>query len=139
MKVLVVYHSRNGHTHQAAEAVAKAVRDQNAEVIVKSIAELRKVDVENANALFVGTWVHGMILFGVRPAGADQWVPSLPSLSGKPVGIFCTYAFHPRGSLKALTTLLEARGAVVKGKQAFHRSRPGDGADQFVSRVLSSA
>jgi flavodoxin len=139
MKVLVLYYSRNGHTEQAAQAVADGVRGLNAEVITKSVAELRQIDVQNADALFIGTWVHGLILFGVRPAGADQWVPALPSLNGKPVGIFCTYAFHPRGSLKALSTLLEARGAVVCGQRAFHRSHPGEGADQFVRGVLSSA
>ena len=86
MNVLVLYESRNGHTRDAANALAQAARDQKHTVTVKSIIEVRKADVENAQALFIGTWVHGLILFGVRPAGAELWVPNLPALEGKPVG-----------------------------------------------------
>jgi flavodoxin len=139
MNVLVLYQSRSGHTRNAAEAIAQAARDLNHEVIIKAVIEVRKADVENADVLFVGTWVQGFILFGVRPAGAELWVSALPSLQGKPVGVFCTYAFHPRGSLQALGALLARRGAAIVGERAFHRSRPGDGAAAFVQRVLQSA
>jgi flavodoxin len=139
MNVLVLYQSRNGHTRGAAEAVAQAARDLNYSVNLKSVIEVRPVDVENADALFVGTWVQGFILFGVKPAGAELWVAALPSLKGKPVGVFCTYAVNPRGSLRALGAMLAARGASVRGQRAFHRSRPGDGAQPFVQSVLQSA
>ncbi len=139
MNVLVLYNSQNGHTRNAAEAVAQAARDQKHTVSVKSVIEARKADVESADALFVGTWVHGLILFGVRPAGAELWVPALPSLEGKPVGVFCTYAFHPHNSLRSLGTMLAARGATTVGQRAFHRSRPGDGAAAFVESVLQAA
>ena len=136
MNILVLYQSRSGHTRDAAEAVAQAARDRYHNVTIKSVIEVQNSDVENADAMFVGTWVHGLILFGVRPAGAELWVPALPSLAGKPVGVFCTYAFNPRGSLKALSAMLAARGATVLAQQAFHRSRPGDGAAAFVQSVL---
>jgi flavodoxin len=136
MNVLVLYNSRDGHTREAAEAIAQAARDLKHEVFVKSVIEVRKADVENAEAIFVGTWVHGLILFGVRPAGAELWVPALPSLEGKPVGVFCTYAFNPRDSLRVLGHRLAARGAVIVGQRAFHCSRPGDGAEQFVQSIL---
>lgn len=139
MNVLILYQSRQGHTRAAAEAVAQAARDLNHTVTLKAVIEVRPADVEKADALFIGTWVHGFILFGVRPAGADLWVPSLPSLQGKPVGIFCTYAFHPRGSLEKLGAMLAARGARIAGQRAFHRSRPAEGAAPFVQAVLKSA
>jgi flavodoxin len=138
MNVLVIYHSRNGHTRDAAEAIGKAAQERDCDVVLKSAAELRQVDIEKADMLFVGTWVHGMILFGVRPAGAEQWIPSLPPLNGKPVGVFCTYAFHPRGSLRALGELLEARGATICAQRAFHRSRPDAGAEELVRSMLWS-
>ncbi|MAS38007.1 MAG: hypothetical protein CL610_28690 [Anaerolineaceae bacterium] len=138
MNILVLYQSRKGHTRQAAEAIATAARSQNHNVVVKSVIEVRKVDVEAADVLFVGTWVHGLILFGVRPAEAELWVPALPALAGKPTGIFCTYAFNPRGSLTIMADLLTARGAKVTAQRAFHRSRPGHGADVFVREVLQS-
>jgi flavodoxin len=138
MDVLVLYQSRKGHTRDAAEAIAQAARDLDCGVAVKSVIEVRKADIETADALFIGTWVHGLILFGVRPAGAELWVPALPSLEGKPVGVFCTYAFNPRDSLRVLGDMLIGRGATIIGQRAFHRSRPGDAAKQFVQSVLQS-
>lgn len=139
MNVIVLYQSRKGHTRAAAESIAQAARDLNHAVVVKSVIEVLKADVEQADVLFVGTWVQGFILFGVKPAGADLWVRALPSLDGKPVGVFCTYAFNPRGSLRMLGDLLTAKGAIILGQRAFHRSRTADGAEQFVESILQPA
>jgi flavodoxin len=139
MNVLVLYQSRSGHTRDAAEAIAQAARNLNHEVVVESVIEVRAADVANADVLFIGTWVQGFILFGVKPAGADLWVPALPSLEGKAVGVFCTYAFSPRGSLRALGAMLEARGATILGQHAFHRRRPRDGAELFAQRIAQLA
>ncbi len=138
MRVLVLYQSRGGNTRIAAEAVAKAARDEGHTVTTKSVIEVQKSDIENADALFIGTWIQGFILFGVKPAGATLWVPALPSLQGKPVGIFCTYAFNPRGSLQALGELLTAKGAHIVGQRAFHRSSVGEGAQAYVRSVLEA-
>ncbi len=138
MNVLVLYYSRGGHTRAAAEAIGQAARDQNCTVSVKSVIEVSKADVERADVLFVGTWVHGFILFGVKPAEAESWVPVLPSLAGKRVATFCTYAFNPRGSLQALGALLSARGATLVGQHAFQRGKPAENASTFVQSVLQS-
>jgi flavodoxin len=138
MRVLVLYQSRSGNTRKAAEAVANAARDEGHTVTIKSVIEVQKADIENADMLFIGTWIQGFILFGVKPAGATLWVPALPSLQGKPVGVFCTYAFNPRGSLQALGDLLTAKGARIVGQRAFHRSQPGEGAGAFVKSVLAA-
>jgi flavodoxin len=139
MNVLVLYQSRKGHTRSAAEAIARAAHTLNHNVNIKSIIEVRPTDVENANVLFIGTWIQGFILFGVKPAGAELWVQSLPSLAGKSVGIFCTYAFNPRGSLQSLGVMLEAHGATLVGQRAFHQNHPGDGAEMFVKSVLQAS
>jgi flavodoxin len=139
MHILVLYQSRSGHTRHAAEAVARAARDLGHSAAVKSVIEARQADVEQADLLFIGTWVQGFILFGVKPAGADLWVPALPKLAGKPVAVFCTYAFNPRRSLDRLSDLLAAQGAVVVGRRAFHRRSPDDGAADFVRQTLSAA
>lgn len=139
MNVLVLYQSKSGHTREAAEAIAQATQNLNHETIVKAVSQVRASDIENADVLFVGTWVQGFILFGVKPAGASLWVPALPSLKGKSVGVFCTYAFSPRDSLRALGAMLEARGATILGQHAFHRRRPRHGADLFVQKIVQSA
>jgi len=139
LNALILYQSRGGHTRQAAEAIAQAVRGLNHPVTTKSVIEVRPADVEAADLLFVGTWVQGFILFGVKPAGADLWTRALPSLAGKPTGVYCTYAVHPRGSLRALKALLEARGAAVVGDHAFHRRHPTAGAEGFARRIVEVA
>jgi flavodoxin len=139
MKALVAYESKTGHTRQAAEAVAEAVRKMNGEAIVKPMAEVKASDVQIADVLFLGTWVQGHFFFNVKPAGAEQWVPNLPSLRGKPVGVFCTYLFNPRGALRSLSEMLESRGAKPRGEHAVRRSRPAEGAEEFVRGVLAAA
>lgn len=139
MNILVLYQSRGGHTRRAAEAIAEAARRMGHSAAVKSVIEVRASDTESADLLFVGTWVQGYILFGVKPAGAELWVRSLPALDGKPVAVFCTYAIHPRGSLRALSRLLAAKGATILGQHAFHRRHPGAGVEHFVQRVLEAA
>lgn len=139
MNVLVLYQSRRGHTREVAEVIGQITRNLNHEAVVKAVSQVRASDVERADALFVGTWVQGFILFGVKPAEASLWVPGLPSLKGKPVGVFCTYAFSPAGSLRTLATMLEARGATIVGQHAFHRRRPRAGTESFVQQVVQMA
>ena len=139
MKALVAYESKTGHTQQAAEAIGDALRRMDVEAAVKPIAEVKSADVQLADVLFIGTWVQGHFIFNVKPAGASKWVSSLPSLRGKPVGVFCTYLFSPRGALQVLSGMLESRGAKPRGERAFRRSRPADGAEEFVREVLDSA
>ena len=139
MNVLVTYVSLRGHTRQAAEAIATAARAQGSDVVVRPIRDLQVSDVEQADVLFVGTWLRGWILFGVRPAGAKRLLAALPSLSGKRVGIFCTYAVSPRGALRELRRLLEARGATVQAERAFQRDRPGEAVAPFVRTVVETA
>lgn len=138
MQILVLYHSRNGHTRQTAEAIAEAIRNVGHRVTIKSVIEVRQTDVEQADLLFIGTWVQGFILFGVKPAAADLWIPALPTLTGKSVAIFCTYAFNPRRSLSKLTNLLAARGATVIGQQAFQHNHSTDSAGDFAKRILAT-
>lgn len=139
MNILVLYQSRSGHTRACAKGIAQALRGLNHETVIASVIEVRVEDIERADLLFVGTWVQGFILFGVKPAGADLWVPALPSLEGKVIGVFCTYAFSPRGSLRTLAAMLEARGATVLGQQAFHRRHPQHGTALFAQRIVQLA
>jgi flavodoxin len=136
MVILVAYESQTGHTRRTAEAIATAARAQGRQVVLKPLADVEPDDVQRADVLFLGTWVHGYVLFGVKPAGAATWVPGLPDLAGKPVGVFCSYAFFPGPALRTLSALLQARGATIRCERAFHRSRPADGADEFVRSVV---
>ena len=137
MQILILYQSRKGYTRQTAQIIAEITRKLGHSVIIKSVIEAHKGDIEQADLLFIGTWIQGFILFGVKPAGADLWVPSLPPLTNKPVAIFCTYAFNPRRSLEKLGNLLRARGATIVSQQAFHNGHLGEGVEAFVTHTLS--
>lgn len=139
MNILVIYNSKNGHTQEVANKIARIARSLNHHAKVKSVAEVHRPDIVIADVIFVGTWVHGLVLFGVRPAGADLWVPALPSFEGKPVGIFCTYMFNPRSSLQMLSKLLEAQGASIRGQHALQRDHVDDGLEAFVEEIIISA
>ena len=137
MNVLVVYESRSGHTRRAAEAIADAARSGGATVVVKPIDTLAADDAATADAVVVGTWVEGLIIFGVKPAGARKW--SLPSLTGKRAAVFCTYAFNPRGALDTLADVVAAAGANVVARHAFHHRHPTSGAADFARELLGTA
>jgi flavodoxin len=137
MKALIAYESQTGHTRQAAEAIATAVRSLQGEAVIKKLWDVKAADVAAADVLFVGTWVKGHFFFNVAPARAQELIPNLPPLDGKPVGVFCTYLFNPRGSLKTLGAMLEALGAMVVGERAFRRSRTSEGVEAFVRGVLA--
>lgn len=138
MNVLILYQSRGGNTQAIAQAIADFATDQHHTVKLKSVIEVTQTDVDTADMLFIGTWVQGFILFGVKPAEATLWVPALPSLQNKPVAIFCTYTFNPRNSLQKLGALLEDKGATIIGKQAFQRNQPVMEAQSFVQFMLET-
>ena len=138
MKVLILFNSQKGHTQAAGEAMAQAARAQGHEVTVKAVSQVRASEVDGADLLFIGTWVQGFILFGVKPANATLWVPALPALKGKPVAAFCTYKFNPRGSLQKLGEMLAGRGASIIGQQAFQRDHAVQNAEPLVKQALQA-
>ncbi len=138
MKVLFLFNSQKGHTQAAAEAMAETARSLGHDTTIRAVSQTRASDVEQADLVLIGTWVQGFILFGVKPAHATLWIPSLPPLHGKPVAIFCTYLFHPHSSLKTLAAMLETRGATIVGQAAFRRNRAVEGAGPFVQQALQA-
>ena len=140
MQVLVAYESWGGRTRRAAEAVADAVRTRGSEATVKALKDTTAEDVERSDAMAIGTWVEGLIFFKVGPAKAAlAGVKRLPVLGGKPVAVFCTYAFNPRATLDTLRQLLEGKGAKVVAENASPRSRPDRGAAELAERLCASS
>ncbi|MHB8244226.1 MAG: flavodoxin family protein [Acidimicrobiales bacterium] len=139
MEVLVAYESRGGQTRRAAEAVASAVRDRGSNATLKALSETTAQDVEQADAIAVGSWVEGLILVKVGPAKAAlEAVGRLPAMEGKPAAVFCTYAVNPRATLATLRRSLEAKGAKVVAENASRRSHPGQGASDLAERLCAS-
>ncbi len=134
--VLVAYESRGGKTKQAAEAIADACRSKGHDVTVVALSEVGQPALDAADVVFIGSWVEGFILFGVKPARAARtWLESCSSMADKTVALFCTYAVNPHSSLATMRALAEAKGAKVVAQRAMSRRSPADGAQELVGAV----
>lgn len=59
VKILIVYHSRGGHTAEMAKAVAEgAKKHPQAEIIVKPVSEVKCAELLATDALIVGSPVY---------------------------------------------------------------------------------
>jgi hypothetical protein len=138
MRVVVLYESRTGNTRRCAELIGGAALSRGHEVGVRPVERIDFKELALADAVFVGTWCDGAILFGHRPGSARKlW--NLPVLDRKPAGVFLTYAIHAGSALRKLGELLEARGAEVVAGRTYRRDRlePGSAIDSLVEAVLS--
>jgi len=139
MRILILYETRRGFTL----TVAQVVRD---ELIARGVsaetAPLRRVDrgtVAAADALVVGSWVKGAVLFGVGPAdGVREAIDALPELDGKVAAVFCTCDVAPRRTLQTLAGWLDHRGARVVVGQTFKRKKSVRTASAFADAVLGA-
>ncbi len=134
--VLVAYESRGGKTKQTAEAIADACKSRGHEVTVAPLSGVGQPMLDGADVVFIGSWVEGFILFGVRPARAARtWLQNSKSLTDKTVALFCTYGVNPRSSLEVMRALAEANGAKVVAQRAMNHRSPADGAQELVAAV----
>ena len=61
MKVVVIHQSRTGNTRRAAELIGGAVEAAGSSAIVRSASNLDYKELAEADLVFVGTWVDGLI------------------------------------------------------------------------------
>ena len=139
MRVLILYESRRGFTL----AVAQAIRDElRRREVPAETAPLRAVDrgtVAAADALIVGSWVKGAIVFGVGPAeGVREAIEALPPLDGRVAAVFCTCDVAPRKTLQAMAGWLTRRGAHVIVGQTFKRKKSLRRVPGFVDTVTEA-
>ena len=138
MRAVVIYESMTGNTERAAELIAEAARDQGAEeVSVYPLTNIGLKDLAEADIVFVGTWVDGLVLFGHRPGRAGR-IRSMPVIDGKRVAAFMTYAIHAGKALDKFADVLSERGANVVARTLLRRDRLEAGLDVFVVNALAT-
>ena len=81
MKVVVLHQSRTGNTKKAAELIGGAVQSSGASVSVRSVSNIDYKELADADLIFVGTWVDGLIMFGHRPGDSGK-IKKVPTLTG---------------------------------------------------------
>jgi hypothetical protein len=139
MRVVVLYESRTGHTRRAAELIGGAARERGHDVAVYPISDFDYKELARADAVFIGTWCDGAVLFGHRPGAGRRIDRHLPVLDGKAAGVFLTYAINPGKGLRKLDHLVRTKGADVVAGCTFRRDRlhPGEPFDRLVDAVIA--
>jgi hypothetical protein len=133
----VIYESLTGNTARAARLLAEHVEAAGADVSVFPIDDIGLKELAEADVVFLGTWVDGLILVGHRPGRAGK-LRRLPVIDGKRAALFMTYAVHAGRALDRFRTVVEERGATVVAGQLFRRDRVEVGMDDFVQNTLAA-
>ncbi len=137
MNVVVIHQSRTGNTRRAAELIGGAVEAAGNTVAVRPVTNIDFKELADADLIFIGTWVDGLILFGHRPGDAGK-VRSIPRLWNKRVVAFMTHAVNPGNAADKLADLLEGHGADVIAARSLNRRRLDEEAPAFAAEVLAA-
>ncbi|MHC1580658.1 MAG: flavodoxin family protein [Methanopyraceae archaeon] len=103
---IVYYFSETGNTETVARTIASALGAD----LVGPLTGRERADADLA---FIGTPTHGF-----RPARPVRDFIERNDWSGVSVGLFCTYALHPGGTLRWMRRRIEDRGGRVLGELA---------------------
>jgi len=136
MKVVVLHQSRTGNTKKAAELIGGAVQSSGASVSVRSVSNIDYKELADADLIFVGTWVDGLIMFGHRPGDSGK-IKKVPKLWDKKVVAFMTHALNPGNAAEKMASLLEEHGANVFASRSLNRHHLELEAPAFANEALS--
>lgn len=135
MKASLLVESLTGNTWKAAERIAVHLEQEKWDVL--GLDPLRRPNhsvLQASDVVLIGTWVHGAFLFAQAPWG-DAAIRGLPSLAGKQVATFCTFALDPGRTLDIMSASAGSLGADVIGGLALHRSKLAEHAEEFALRL----
>ncbi len=136
MKIVVLHQSRTGNTKRAAELIGGAVQSSGASVAVRPVSNIDYKELADADLIFVGTWVDGLILLGHRPGDSGK-IKKVPKLWNKKVVAFMTHAINPGNAAEKMSSLLEEHGATVIAARSLNRHKLELEAPAFANEVLS--
>ncbi|MDD5448685.1 MAG: flavodoxin domain-containing protein [Actinomycetota bacterium] len=122
LKALVIYHTKTGHTLQAAEDIARGLSESGIECTIKaasSLTESGKSDLDEFDIVIFGTPTYGNRLYRLPARPVEKFLDSLSprGLEGKTCGAFAVNA--RMGGSKLVKNiekrLLRLGGKVVTG------------------------
>ncbi len=116
--------------------IGGAVEAAGNSAVVRSVSNLDYKELAQADLVFVGTWVDGLILFGHRPGDLAR-VRRIPPLWDKQVAAFMTHAINPGDAADKLAAVLVERGARVLDARSLHRRHLEEEVPPFVEGVLT--
>lgn len=137
MRAVVIYESLTGNTARAARLIGEVARAEGADAAVYPITAIGLKDLAEADLVFAGTWVDGLVLFGHRPGRVGR-LRAMPVIDGKRAAAFMTYAVHAGKALERFERVLEERGATVVASRLLRRDRLAEGVEGLVHRALAT-
>jgi NAD(P)H dehydrogenase (quinone) len=118
-KILVVYHSRTGHTEKMASAVAEGAKQiKGTDVAVKKVDETSNEDLLNADGIIVGSPTYYGLMSGKIKTLFDKSVKIHGKLEGKVGGAFTSSGGAACGAETTILSILQAmlvHGMIVQG------------------------
>ena len=136
MNIVVIHQSRSGNTKKAAELIGGAIASSENKVTVRSTENLDFKELADADLIFVGTWVDGLILFGHRPGDIVK-LNLIPPLWGKNVVAFMTHAVNPGKAASKFSSFLEAKGAKVISSRSINKRELDSEIRPFVKEAMA--
>jgi len=119
-KVLIVYDSRTGNTEKMALAVAEGAKKvEGAKVVVKSVDKAKLSDLEDSDAIILGSPTYYGNMSGKMKSFIDRTNAIHGKLKGKVGGAFTSSGDTACGAETTLLSMLEAmliHGMVVQGR-----------------------
>lgn len=137
MRAVVIYESLTGNTATAARLIAEDIAAHGVEVALYPITDIGLKELSEADIVFIGTWVDGLVLFGHRPGRAGR-IKAMPVIDGKRVAAFMTYAIHAGKALDRFAEVLDERGATVVARTLLRRDHLETGVGDFVASSLAT-
>jgi flavodoxin len=138
MKAAILVESLTGNTWKAGERIAADLEQVG--WTIGGIDPVRRpgfAAIQEADLVLVGTWVHGAFVVGQAPWGLGT-IGKLPSMRGKYVAAFATYALNPGKAMDRMArTMVSLRGDYLGGV-AMQRKRLEEHSEEFVGRLLDN-
>ncbi len=138
MRAALLIESLTGHTQKAGELIADNLQQEGWGITgISRMKHPNHAELQAADIVIVGTWVHGLFFVGQGPFGLGT-IDALPAIGGKQAAVFCTFALDPKHSLDKMTRAVESRGAAVIGGLALNRSKLRAHSEIFVERLIAA-
>ena len=121
-RVLIVYHSRSGHTEKMARAVAEGVKQvQGVDVIVKKVSQTTLEDLQTADAIIMGSPTYYGQMSAKLKSLIDKSNEIHGELEGKVGAAFTSSGGTASGAETTLLSILQAmlvHGMIIQGRSS---------------------
>ena len=119
IQILVMYHSRTGHTKTLAKEIAKGVSEVSGiTCLVKSVSDVSKDDFVNSSGIIAGSPVYFGSMAAEMKAVFDNFVSIRKTMAGKLGAAFATSADQSGGKETTMLSIIQAMliyGMIIVG------------------------